>query len=354
MPLRILYLITELDPGGAEKQLFHLASGLDRSRFEPRVLCLRGFGEVGTRLRAAGIPADTLGMKGKWDVRAPLRLKAMLEAARPDILHSFLFHANMLGRLVARRAGVRVVIGSVRVCETRRHHLLWDRLTQGQMDMETCVCEAVRAWTEEEAGIDPRKLVTIPNGVELPVLDAPDRRTPDALFVGRLEPQKDVRTLLAAWPLVRRRVHGARLRLIGRGPEEAALRAAATDGVEFLGYQADVAPWWRGSRALVLPSLWEGLPNVVLEAMSWSLPVIATAVGGSVELVREGETGFLVPPGDPVALADRVARVLEEGNRAREMGAAGRAVVARDYTMERMIGANEALYERLAAPRSGI
>lgn len=346
MSLRVLYLITELDPGGAEKQLFHLASGLDRTRFEPRVLCLRGFGAVGEQLRQAGVPADTLGMKRKWDVGAPFRLRKRIDEWKPRILHSFLFHANMLGRLVGRRAGIPVVVGSVRVCETRRHHLLWDRLTQGAMDVETCVCEAVREYTERVAGVDGRKLVTIPNGVELPALEGLDRSRPEALFVGRLEAQKDLRTLLAAWALVRRRVHAARLRIVGRGPEEEALRAVAPEGVEFCGFQADVAPYWRTSRVLAMPSRWEGMPNAVLEAMAWALPVVATRVGGSAELVREGRTGHLVPVGDVIRLAERLAGLLADGARAEAMGQAGRGVVSEEYTMGGMVRANEALYER--------
>lgn len=347
MTLRVLYLITELDPGGAEKQLFHLATGLDRKRFLPRVLCLKGFGAVAKQLADAGVPADTLDMTRKWDVAAPFRLRSFLDTHKPDILHSFLFHANILGRVVARRAGVPVVIGSVRVAETRRMHLLWDRLTQGQMDCETCVCEAVRRHTEEEAGVDPRKLVVVRNGVELPALDGLRRDAPVALFVGRLDHQKDVRTLLAAWPLVRKRVPEAVLRIVGRGPLEAELRAGAPEGVEWCGFQADVAPFWRTGRVLVLPSRWEGLPNVVLEAMAWALPVVATAVGGSVELVREGVTGRLVAVGDAVALADRLAGVLEDRGKAESMGRAGREVVAREYPMARMVEENEALYERL-------
>lgn len=350
-PTRILFLITELDPGGAEKQLFHLATGLDRTRFEPRVLCLRGFGAVGEALVKAGVPAESLGMKRKWDIGAPFRLKHKLEEWKPDILHSFLFHANMLGRMVARRAGVKVVIGSVRVCETRKHHLLWDRLTQGQMDCETCVCEAVREYTERVAGVDAAKLVVVRNGVELPALEGVDRSRPEALFVGRLEPQKDVRTLLAAWPLVRKRVPTARLRIVGKGPQEEELRALAVEGVEWCGFQADVAPFWRTSRVLVLPSRWEGLPNVVLEAMAWGLPVVATAVGGSVELVRDGKTGHLVPVGEPLALADRLGAVLEDAATAGSMGSAGRDVVAREYTIPGMVKANVELYGRLLGRR---
>lgn len=347
MPHRILLLITELDPGGAEKQLFHLATGLDRARFHPRVVCLRGFGEVGSALRAAGVPAESLGMNRKWDMRAPFRLRRLLKEWKPDVIHSFLFHANMLARVVARRAGVPVVIGSVRVCETRRHHLLMDRLTQGQMDCETCVCDAVREYTEREAGIDPRKLVTVRNGVDLPVLEGLDRARPEALFVGRLDAQKDVRTLLAAWVLVRKRLPDAHLRIVGTGPQEAELKALGVEGVEWRGFQADVAPSYRSARALVLSSRWEGLPNVVLEAMAWALPVVATATGGSVELVREGVTGGLVPIGDAPALAGRLAQVLEQPEEARRMGAAGRAIVEKEYTMAAMVKANEALYERL-------
>jgi len=199
-------------------------------------------------------------MKRKWDVRGPFRLRKRLREWKPEILHSFCSTRTCWGGSWGGGREFPCDRG-VRVCEARRHHLLWDRFTQGAMDAETCVCEAVRLYTEREAGIDGRKLVTIPNGVELPALEGLDRGRPEALFVGRIDAQKDVGTLLAAWPLVRKRIPAARLRIVGQGPQEAGLRELGVEGVDWCGFQADVAPYFRTSRVLVLRAGGRGCPT---------------------------------------------------------------------------------------------
>jgi glycosyltransferase involved in cell wall biosynthesis len=159
-------------------------------------------------------------------------------------------------------------------------------------------------------------------------------------------------TLLEAAAVVRQRQPGLRVRHAGRGPDEAKLRdrvrQLGMDGmVEFLGFVDDVPRAALQASVFVLLSRWEGLPNALLEAMAAGLPVVATRVEGSAEVVRDGETGFLVAPGDAAGAARAIAALLGDRKLRDRMGRAGRERVAADFSTERMVRANETLYRRL-------
>jgi len=362
-PIRLLLLITGLGLGGAEKAIATLATGLPRDRYTVRVACLLDPGPYAARIERTGIPVHALGLRRVWDTPLALfRLRRLLAEYKIDVLHAFLFHANLLGRFAGWFAGTPVRISGVRVCEVRRRHLLLDRWTQGLVHAETCVSENVLRFTRDQARITESKLVAIPNGVLLPAPDpetrghvrAAERVPPDVpvlLCLGRLDPQKAPLDLVAAAVALGPRPF--RLWLAGGGPEEAAVRAAIAragvgERVRLLGVREDVGDLLSAADVLALSSRWEGLPNAVLEAMAAGLPVVATNVGGTPELVVEGETGYLVPPADPGAMAERLSRLLDDAGLRRRMGAAARARVAAEFTVERFVARHEALYERLA------
>ncbi|MBI3268666.1 MAG: glycosyltransferase [Planctomycetes bacterium] len=365
--VRVLFAITELDVGGAEKALFEIATRLDPSRFLPQVVPLVGDGEVGRWLEARGVPVTPLRMRGKADVGALLRLARLLRNLRIDLLQTFLFHANLLGRVAARLAGTPAVVSAVRVAEgERRFHLALDRWTCGWVDAVTANAEELSRFCRDEARLPAPKVRTIPNGVDfekylrpaLPATPLPIRPGDRVLVaVGRLSRQKGLVHLLAAMDRVITVEPAARLLLVGKGEEEQHLRAAvperARGRVEFLGWRPDVPAILQAAEALVLPSLWEGMPNVVLEAMAAARPVVASAVGGAVDLVRDGETGLLVPPADPASLGDAILRLLAEPARARAMGVAGRERARREYSWDRTAAAYQALYEEVLAKKHG-
>lgn len=356
---RILYLITELDIGGAEKSLFELVTRLDRKRFDPTVACLTGHGEIGQWLERAGVPVVYIEMKSAWDVGAWLRLRRLLKENKPHVLHSFLFHANLAGRIVSKGLGIEKRIASVRVEEPRRWHLKLDRLTHGASDRITCVSGSTRDYIHREARIPLEKLVVIPNGIDATTCDMPlmappaEWKIPDGApvvaSIGRLSEQKDPFALLRIAATVIRDIPSAIFVFAGKGElENACLYEARQLGIEanvrLIGWVPDVRPLLARMDLLALTSRWEGMPNVVLEAMACRKPVVATRAGGSVELVDDEKTGFLVDVGDEETFAAKVLELIRNPERRKRMGIAARARVDVEFSLRTMVRRNEQLY----------
>jgi starch synthase (maltosyl-transferring) len=356
-------VITELDVGGAEKMLIELAQRLDRRRWSPSVLALGREGPLARPLRQEGMDVECLEVDRRRPIRGVLRLAAALRARRPRLVQSFLFHANVASRLAAPLAGRPWVVGGVRVAEHEQAwHLRLERRTQRLGAGWVCVSEGVRQWMIREARIDPARLVVIPNGIECdaPEPAAADRSVlsrfpagPIALFVGRLTRQKGVDVLLEAASVVVANQPDWSLAIVGDGPDRPMLEERVRNdpglksAVKFLGARSDVGALLRAADLLVLPSRWEGMPNVVLEAMAAGRPVVATAVAGTSELVRSGETGWLVPPEDPGAVAGALIEAARDQPRAQLYSRQGRDRVAREYRVETMVERYERLWARV-------
>ncbi len=300
-PVRVAFCITELEPGGAERCLVELATRLDRRRFEPVVYCLgpRPAGNpisLVERLEAAGVAVHCFGARRPLALPGLLRrLRRQMQLDRPRLVQTFLFHANVLGAWAARGAGVPHVVSGIRVAE--RHsawHLLVAQCADRWVDRHVCVSRSVRDFSVTQGRLRFDKLVVIPNAVDVErFAGAPavsrselgvDGRARLIAYVGRLDRQKGVRWLVEAIQGVLNEHADVELVMVGDGPERMALErfcAARTPGrVHFLGTRADVPEILAAADLLVLPSRWEGMPNVVLEAMAAGLPVVATDVEG--------------------------------------------------------------------------
>ena len=248
-----------------------------------------------------------------------------------------------------------------------RLRLVEEGLVNRLVDRVVAVCPAVAAETLRERGLDPGKVVTIPNGVDCEEWD-PARYSRDEArselglgadetaigVVASLSPIKGHADLLAAAArvLARRR---ARFVLIGDGPLRAALGALASqlgirDQVVFMGARGDVPRLLCGLDVLAIPSHSEGLSNTLLEAMAMGLPVVATAVGGNNDVLRDGENGRLVPPHDPEAQAAALLALVEAPEAARRLGEAARRFVAVEFPLSRMVARHEELYRSLVTP----
>lgn len=357
--MKIHCLITTLDVGGAERMLYETVRRVAAAGHDVRVSALFPDGTVGEWLRVAGIPVQAGLMRYGGDPLCVPRLVAALRGWRPDIVHTWLFHANMAGRCAAKLAGVPRVISSIRVYDNRRWHHVLDRLTLGLVDAVTANSTTV---TERlAAGGYPRaRLHTIVNGVALlperPAwpADVPrDSARPLLVSVGRQHPQKGFDVLLRALALL---PAAQRPRLLVSGRTDAATTALAQLQAE-LGLQADVTftGWRADARTLaahadlfVLPSRWEGMPNALLEAQADGVACVATAVDGSREVIADGETGLLVPPDDPRALAEALARLLGDAALRRRLGDAARVRAEREFSLDAMAEKTLTLYQQVA------
>ncbi len=358
-PVPIALVITDLDIGGAEKALVALATRVDRSRWSPSVVCLGPEGKLVEPLLAAGIAVECLNVSRRRPVQAVGRLARSLRKTRPKIIQSFLFHANLASKLAAPLAGGPWVIGGIRVAEReKRWHLTLDRLTQSLSSGSICVSEGVLRFSRDVGKIAPGRLSMIPNGIDPAPFDRipPSRGHRVALFVGRIAKQKGVSLLLDAWEAVHDSRGGWTLKLAGDGPELADLRRRRVSNVEFLGRRDDVPNLMKTADLLVLPSLWEGMPNAVLEGMAAGLPILASRVEGSEDLViAEGadRNGWLVEPGDVRSLAGAICEAVAVPEVLPIYGLRSRELVELTFSMGNVARAYERLWSRVLRLPSG-
>jgi len=364
--IRVLHLITELYVGGAEKALARLLTYLDRDRFAPTVVCLYGGdGPVADEIRALDIPVVDLGMTAKWRWDALWRLYCLLRQERPTILHTWMFHANIPGRVLGRLAGVPIVISGERTMGMESRWRYWlNRVTASLADRVTCVSQQVADFAVNHVGIPSEKIVIIPNGIQLPdfecLFDTVQARSELRLpgnhvlvgTVARLDPVKRLDILLHAL----RSLPDVYAVIIGDGPERARLTALSeglglANRVYFPGHQGDVWPWLAALDVFALSSDWEGMSNALLEAMAAGLPVVATEVGGTPDVVVDGTTGLLVPRRDPAALAEAVASLVNDADTRCRMGRAGQERVLQHFSIERTVERTQSLYEQLLAAK---
>ncbi len=363
--LKVLQLIPTLDRSGAEKQMVLLSRGLPRDRFQVEVATLTRTGPLEAELRADGIPVTNIGKRFKVDPFAASRLVRFLKSRRFDVVQTWIFAANAYGRFAARRAGVPIVITAEMAVDLwKGKPELWvDRKLAHWCDRLVGNSNAVVDYYRT-LGVPDDRLTMIYSGIadeEPPPVDRDAVRAefgfeagaPLVFFAGRLAGQKRVEDLLKALDLLQHVQADLRTIIAGEGPlrselEETARAFELASRVKFLGHRDDVPRLMAASDLVVLPSAYEGLPNLVLEAMRFRKPVVATAAPGTTEVVVDGETGVLVPVGKHQILAREIRDLVRDPERARRLGEAGRQRVEREFRAQTMIDRFAALYEELA------
>jgi glycosyltransferase involved in cell wall biosynthesis len=363
--LKILQLIPTLDRSGAEKQMVLLARGLPRDRFQVEVAALTRLGPLEAELKSAGIPVTNIGKRFKVDPFALSRLVRFLKAGRCDVLQTWIFAANTYGRVAARRAGVPIVITTEMAVDLWKgkleHHV--DRRLATWCDRLVGNSHAVVDYYRE-LGVPEDRLAMIYSGIAdeaPPSIDPAAVRAefgfaaeaPVVLFAGRLAEQKRIDDLLKALDLLQHVQPDLRTLIVGDGPLRTSLEQTAhaydlAGKVRFLGHREDVPRLMSAADLVVLPSAYEGLPNMVLEAMHLGKPVVATAAPGTTEVVVDGQTGVLVPVGDTRSLARAIRDVIRDRELARRLGDAGRARVDALFRSETMVSQFASLFEQLA------
>ena len=348
-PVRLVFCITELDPGGAERALTQLVMNLDRHDWDPHVICVGPRGHFADVLESASVPVVCLNATGFASLpRVLYRLTREFRRLRPALVQTFLFHANILGRIAARLAGIKVVISGLRVAEKQSTwHGTVDRWTNFLVKCNVCVSQGVAEFSERVVGLDPSKLVVIPNSVEADLFAQaiPADMTPFGIpqgsrvfiSVGRLDRQKGFDVLIEAVSLLDPLPDDVYFLIVGDGPESESLSRLVAQKhlatrIRFAGRRTDVPQLLAGSHAFVLSSRWEGMPNAVLEAMAAGLPVVATSVEGISELVHNGTHGIVVAPERPQELKTAIAKLLSQPHFASEAGVASQAIVNKEFT----------------------
>ncbi|MFD5425548.1 glycosyltransferase [Streptomyces sp. NPDC127084] len=365
-PTRVCLLIGQLGLGGAEKQLVLLARGLSRRGIRTHLLVLFDGGPREAELQDSGVTLVKLGFwrretRGSTllgNVRAFVRLLVFLRKEKPQVLQAFLLHAYVLAAPAARLARVPVLVAGRRSLGFfKRGHrvaLALERIATRWTDLVVANAQAVAEDVRQDEGVPAGKLTVIPNGMppsefELARPTEVDTSLPVVLCVANLAVHKGHRHLLAACAELRRQGKPCTLVLIGDGPERSVLERQATRlevDARFLGFRTDGAGFLARADVVVLPSLYEGLSNAVMEAMAAGRPVVATAVGGTPELLDDGR-GVLVPPADPVALAEGLRSLLEDRDTAAAMGRRAREWALANLSEDVMVERYLSLYQRL-------
>jgi glycosyltransferase involved in cell wall biosynthesis len=365
---RVDWFITELSVrGGAESFVVRTAPYLSRSGWQIRVITLQKGGNYIHQLEQEGIPCIELGLNMPFGVSALSRLNRLWSNSPPDILHTHLYHAGIIGRIVAKKTKIPIVLVHQHGLERNRSFLRsWlDRSSSSWVMQYIVSCAAVSKQLQTRECIPESKINIIYNGVSIQDkvvepdnfqghTDLPPGNS-SLIFgsVGRLEPEKGHEDLLYGFARINRNdTNQYRLWLIGDGSLKERLTQIAKDlgitqQVQFFGAQDSVAPYFSKMDLFVLPSRWEGISLALLEAMSHGIPIIATDVGGTPEVITNLYNGLLIPPQDPHAIANAIELLINDPRLRKDIGLQGKSHVSANFTLEKSVQAIDELYKRL-------
>ena len=362
--ITILHTESSLGWGGQERRTIRELTSLSRERFRPLLAC-RPESKIGEKALAQGIQVESLRMRGNFDPIAVARLMGLYRRHSVNIVHTHSSADSWIASTAAKLSSRRPLVFRTRHLSCSFNNRM---IYNFMADQVITVGESTRQYMIHGKGVDEHRVLTIPTGVDLTVFN-PDRIRDDLRQELGISPEVPVfgtvavfrklkghRYLLEAAKEILHFCPGAKLLLVGVGPQEKnLLRIIEEEGIGpsviLPGFRDDVPQVLNTLDVFVFPSLEEALGTAVLEAMAMRKPVVATRVGGIPEVVREGETGYLVEPGDPGAIAEKVIPLLQDKGLCRKMGIQGRRRVEADYDNRLMVQRIEQLYQRLLEKR---
>ena len=383
--IRLLKFVTLFGVGGTEKQVMNLADRLDHERYDLSFGCLKLWGDLLAEVERQRLTVTEYPLRSFYEpnaFRQQLRFAAALRRSRTQIMHSYNFYANVFSIPAARFAGVPCVVASIRD--------MGAYMTPAQKRVQKFMCrfadrvvvnaDAIRRWLIEQ-GYKDEKISVIRNGLDLSrygarTYGAALRRefwipphVPLVVMLSRLNPQKGIEYFLEAAAIVRQRCPKAHFLIVGEAfintdgvfrpdqdyrktLQDKAVRLGISDHTRFTGMRSDVPEILSAAAVSVLPSFSEGISNTLLESMAAGVPVVATNVGGTPEIIEDGKHGLLVPPGDAGALADSICTLLENPLLAARLSSQARKRVEAEFSFDNMVRETEGLYAELLEQKS--
>lgn len=364
--IRVALAITDLEVGGAERCLVNLASGLDRHRFEPVVYCLASPPPDSRQALVAQLARQRVSVEflgGRWSWQLPgvaRRLRRLIQRDQPHIVHAFLFHAAVVATLATETSGKSRLLVGIRVAEPSVWRWRVLRRLAHRIDRFIAVSQTAADYAVDVGNLPAEKTTTIANGIDIRNFPAqygidlttlgvpPGRRA--VVCVARLDKQKGIDWLLRLAPRLLDELCEHDLVLVGDGPQSTYLKRLARSlgigpRVHFAGWQAEIPQLLRSCDLLVLPSRWEGMPNVLLEAMASGLPVVATECQGVAQLLGPLFKHQLVKHRDPLEFVRKCVEIARNGQLAAELGEQNRIRIREHFSLHAMIQAHQRLYE---------
>lgn len=364
--VRILHLTETAGPGGAEMLMVRLVERLG-TPYESRVGLIRD-GWLAGEMRKRGVPVLLFENRGSGPVALVRELVTTIRRDKIDLIHSHEFLMNTYGAVASILSGVpqlATIHGRNYYGDRARRRGLYRAVSRRACFV--AVCEATKEYLVERVGVSPRRIRVVHNGVDVEEVGRSEdcwaegrasQRVPTICTVGRLSHVKNhsdlllaVRELIGKWP-------DLQLLVVGRGRLEGVLKQQVMElglaqNVCFAGHLESLREVWPRVDVFVLPSLSEGLPLSLLEAMAAGVPVVATRVGGMGEAIEDGKTGLLVPPGDHHALAEGIMKLLDDRTLARQMGKSAQETVVCRFSLTQMVQAYREIYADLIRKRNG-
>ena len=348
--IKILYLVNSSEIGGAEKSLLLLIDNIDRTKFEISVICLRGTGIFTEELKIRNIPVFIFNIKKK--PFSIFNVYITIKRIKPDIIQSFLFISNIIGRIAGKLAGVKVIISSQRSVDKWRRWYHWkiDRLTSKFTTLIISNSFSGKRVLVEKGKIKSKKIIVIPNGVKSNQKRKPylkreigfDVEETVIGTVGNLREVKDHKTFIKVASEISRKFQSIKFLIAGKGPLERELKKIAElsglkKKIVFVGFIKEIEKVYSAIDIFVLTSFWEGCPLSILEAMSFGIPVVSFSVGDVPYIIQNGKDGFVVKDRDFTELIEKIKLLLKNETLRDKIGKNAKEKIRREFTVEKMV-----------------
>ncbi len=355
--LRTVHINTARSWSGGEVQTFNLVKGLHERGHDP-LLITPPESPLLERTTGLGIRTESVSMRGEWDLPSALKVRSLLKKEKPDVLHMHTSHAHTLGIWAAKPAFVKKTLVTRRMDYSIKG--LFSKLKYRKADHIAAISTEVKN-VLVDCGMEEKNITIIHSSIIPPVL--PKKSTlkkelgwdPEAPLIGTaasLHERKGLKYLITAYTDMKKEVPRLKLVIAGEGPQEKELkelveRIGMENDIRFLGFRKDMPNILAALDVFILPSLLEGLGVALLEASGAGVPVVASNTGGIPDVVDDGKSGFLVPPGDSAALTEKILKLLKDKRLREVMGQFGKDRIEKEFSADLMVKRYIELYEKL-------